>query len=83
MAAIKSKNTHSEIFFASYYLPAACDIVQVHLRWEVFWIFGSLDIIQRFFGRVLNHGVVTWLDGELDIAPESMYENSYPYVARA
>ena len=30
----------------------------------------------------IDHGVVTWLDGELDISPESMYENSYPYVVR-
>ena len=30
----------------------------------------------------IDHGVVTWLDGELDISPESMYENSYPYLAR-
>ncbi len=25
------------------------------------------------------YGVVTWADGEIDIAPESMYENSYAY----
>ena len=24
-------------------------------------------------------GVVTWNDGEIDIAPETMYENSYEY----
>ena len=60
MAAIKSKNTHFEFFFASYYLPAACDTVQVHLRWKVFWIFGSLDIIQQF---LVGYLLMEWLHG--------------------
>ena len=25
------------------------------------------------------HGVVTWMDEEIDCAPEYMYEKSYPY----
>lgn len=25
------------------------------------------------------HGVVTWLNGEIDLAPETMYCDSYPY----
>lgn len=25
------------------------------------------------------HGVITWDDGNIDIAPELVYENSYPY----
>jgi hypothetical protein len=25
------------------------------------------------------HGVMTWNDGEIDIAPEMVYEQSYPY----
>ena len=25
------------------------------------------------------HGVITWMNGEIDIAPETVYENSYPY----
>ncbi|MCQ2081234.1 MAG: DUF2442 domain-containing protein [Lachnospiraceae bacterium] len=25
------------------------------------------------------HGVMTWNNGEIDIAPETVYENSYPY----
>ena len=28
------------------------------------------------------HGVMTWLNGEIDIAPETMYEESYPYTSR-
>ncbi len=27
----------------------------------------------------VDHGVVTWLDGEIDIAPETMYVTSFPY----
>ena len=46
-------------------------------------IFEPLRDKEVFSHPELDHDVVTWLDGELDIAPESMYENSYPYVARA
>jgi hypothetical protein len=28
---------------------------------------------------VIFHGVMTWKDGEIDIAPETVYEKSYPY----
>ena len=28
------------------------------------------------------HGVMTWLNGEIDIAPETMYVQSYPYTSR-
>ncbi len=27
----------------------------------------------------VDHGVVTWMDGDIDIAPETMYANSFPY----
>jgi len=27
----------------------------------------------------VEYGVVTWDDGEIDIAPETMYENSFEY----
>ena len=29
----------------------------------------------------LFHGVVTWMNGEIDIAPEAMYEYSHSYTA--
>ena len=45
-------------------------------------VFQPLEDKEVFAHPEIDHGVVTWLDGELDIAPESMYENSYPYVAR-
>ena len=46
-------------------------------------VFQPLKDNEVFSHPELDHGVVTWLDGELDIAPEAMYENSYLYVARA
>ncbi|MBQ6373965.1 MAG: DUF2442 domain-containing protein [Clostridia bacterium] len=32
-----------------------------------------------FRAASVDHGVVTWMDGEIDIAPETMYANSLPY----
>ena len=32
-----------------------------------------------FMNAKVEYGVVTWADGEIDIAPETMYENSYEY----
>ena len=28
------------------------------------------------------HGVMTWMNGEIDIAPETMYAYSYPYTSK-
>ena len=28
------------------------------------------------------HGVMTWMNGEIDIAPETMYADSYPYTSK-
>ena len=27
----------------------------------------------------VTHGFVSWLDGQIDLAPETMYAESYPY----
>ena len=32
---------------------------------------------------VLCHGVITWNNGEIDIAPETVYKYSYAYDSRA
>ena len=32
---------------------------------------------------VLFHGVITWKNGEIDIAPEAVYQNSYAYKCEA
>lgn len=29
------------------------------------------------------HGIMTWMNGEIDIAPETMYAESYPYTAQS
>ena len=42
-------------------------------------IFQSLRDEQVFSKPVIDHGVVTWLDGEIDCAPEYMYNHSYEY----
>ena len=32
-----------------------------------------------FKSAQVEYGVVTWMDGDIDIAPEMMYEKSYEY----
>ena len=32
-----------------------------------------------FKSASVDHGVVTWMEGDIDIAPETMYANSYAY----
>ena len=32
-----------------------------------------------FKSAKVEHGVVVWLNGEIDIAPETLYKNSYAY----
>lgn len=32
-----------------------------------------------FSHPVLFHGVITWKNGEIDIAPETVYRESFPY----
>ena len=46
------------------------------LKYPIFDVLKDKDV---FLHPVLDHGVVTWNNGELDLSPESMYENSYPY----
>ena len=36
-----------------------------------------------FSNPTLFHGVITWNNGEIDIAPEYVYENSYAYESVA
>ncbi len=42
-------------------------------------VFEPLKDDAAFESAVLDHGVVTWLNGAIDCAPEYMYENSYEY----
>lgn len=42
-------------------------------------VFETLKEENIFKNPIIEHGVITWLDGQLDCAPEFMYENSYDY----
>ena len=44
-----------------------------------FPVFQPLKDEKIFKNAKVEHGVVTWADGEIDIAPETMYETSYAY----
>ena len=41
--------------------------------------FAPLAEEQVFMNPTIEHGLVTWQDGEIDIAPEAMYRDSYAY----
>ena len=42
-------------------------------------VFEPLKEAGVFDSFAIDHGVVCWLDGEIDIAPEKMYVMSYAY----
>jgi hypothetical protein len=44
-------------------------------------VFDKLKDNDVFNSAVLEHGVLTWDNGEIDCAPEFIYENSYEYPA--
>ena len=41
--------------------------------------FEALRDETAFANPSIEKGVCTWSDGDLDVAPEFMYENSFPY----
>ncbi len=41
--------------------------------------FEPLKDEKMFMNPTVFHGVITWNNGEIDIAPEYVYENSYAY----
>ena len=41
--------------------------------------FDALDDEKIFNNPILFHGVLTWNNGEIDIAPETVYRDSYSY----
>ena len=44
--------------------------------------FEKLDDAAIFAAPTIEHGVVAWDDGNIDVAPEFMYANSYAYNER-
>ena len=45
--------------------------------------FAPLADEKIFSNPVLFHGVITWNNGEIDIAPETVYRESYAYDSMA
>ena len=45
--------------------------------------FAPLADEKIFSNPVLFHGVITWNNGEIDIAPETVYRDSYAYDSMA
>ncbi|GHT79953.1 hypothetical protein FACS1894104_5290 [Actinomycetota bacterium] len=43
-------------------------------------VFSKLANPEVFNEVYLDYGVPTWLDGEIDIAPESLYQDSVAYI---
>lgn len=41
--------------------------------------FKPLENEEVFKSAMVEHGVVVWLDGDIDIAPETLYKNSVAY----
>lgn len=44
--------------------------------------FAPLADEKVFCNPTLFHGVITWNDGEIDIAPETVYNESYAYTGK-
>ncbi len=42
-------------------------------------VFEPLHDEQVFASPVIDHGVITWKNGEIDCSPEYMYKHSYDY----
>ena len=42
-------------------------------------VFSPLSDSNIFRSPVISHGTVTWNNEQIDIAPEYIYTNSYPY----
>ena len=43
-------------------------------------VFRTLRDKSVFSRPIIDHGVVTWNDGEIDCSPEFMYEHSFEYT---
>lgn len=41
--------------------------------------FAPLAVPETFRDFAIERGVVTWLEGDIDLSPEAMYEMSFPY----
>ena len=39
----------------------------------------KLENFEIFKKAYVENGIIVWEDGQIDIAPETVYQNSYPY----
>ena len=46
-------------------------------------VFHALEEEENFKSAYIDHGVITWMNGEIDCAPDYMYSHSYEYVSPA
>ncbi|WP_165062193.1 DUF2442 domain-containing protein [Adlercreutzia sp. ZJ154] len=46
------------------------------LQYDVFKPFANREVFNDFS---IDHGVLTWADGDIDIAPEGLYSRTYDY----
>lgn len=68
---------HVHVYYGDY--EAAVGIDGELLAGSAFEPLKDEKILSEF---IIFHGVMTWLNGEIDIAPETMYADSYPYTAQ-
>ena len=47
------------------------------------FVFAKLADEKIFNNPVIRYGVITWDNGKIDIAPETVYRDSYPYEIMA
>ncbi len=50
------------------------------LQYPAFEPLSDPEVFNTF---TIDHGVLSWLDGDIDIAPEALYKRSYPYETAA
>lgn len=43
-------------------------------------VFQRLKEEQVFFNPVIDHGIITWDDGQIDCSPEYIYDHSFEYA---
>jgi hypothetical protein len=46
-------------------------------------VFQRLKEEQVFFNPVIDHGIITWDDGQIDCSPEYIYDHSFEYTKEA
>ena len=56
-----------------------CDFTEMYADVPAFAPLKDESTFERFR---IDHGVLTWLDGDVDISPTYLYDHSYEYASR-